>query len=358
MRAYADRLRLRENALVYALWLFGPIGGLLFLSNSLGDRLVDRDFTVFPIAGKLAAGGHAADAYTVAGNAPVVREMGRTLESLFLYPPHTLFMAVPLSVPPYVVAFWGLQAVTAAMFVFAARPYLPPRFPALLAILTPAALINIDFGQVGLLYGALWLWAFNRSPVAAALLTFKPHLGLLVAVEAVRRRQFLVTTAVLGAVLALSVLLFGIAPWRVWIETALPFQVHDLVPRDYSEWVYKMPTPYLGYGVIGWIVFAVAAAVLLFRRFDAFTAATATFLITPYGFHYDMTVACLGFGLLLFARWREMPAWQTLIAALGFLSPLLVALGPLWVPPILLAGLYVQTCNPSWEPARGRPAKC
>jgi len=351
-RGFVDREQLREHALVYALWLFGPIGAVLFFSDTLHSHLVNRDFAVFPIAGELAAKGHAVQAYSVSGNAPVVREIGRIVDSLYLYPPHTLFFAVPLSYLPFSVAFWSFQAATAAMFYFAARPYLPENFPRALVILTPAALINIGFGQVGLLFGALWLWAFSGSRIAAALLTFKPHLGFLVAIEAARRRQFLATTAIVLAIVALSVIVFGIAPWQVWISQALPYQVHDLVPRDYPEWIYKMPTPYLGYGLVGWLAFAAAAMFLLMKRFDVFTAATATFLIAPYGFHYDMPAACLGFGLLLFRCWREMPPWQTLICGLAFLSPLLVALGPAWVPPLLLAGLFVQTLNSGCEPAK------
>jgi len=340
------RLPDRENAMVYALWGLGILGAAAMFRTSLHSHLVNRDFAVFPIAGKLAAGGHAAQAYTVAGNQPIVQQMGRVIESLYLYPPHSLFFAVPISFLPYDLAYWGFQAATAAMFYVAARPYVPPNFPTILAVLTPAALISVGFGQVGLMFGALWLWAFNGSPTAAALLTFKPHLGFLVAIEEARRRQILVTSAIAIALIALSVVVFGIASWQAWLNEALVFHVHDLAPRDYDAWMNKMTTPYLGYGLIGWALFGVAAIALLVHRFDVFTAGTATFLITPYGLHYDMTVVCLGFGLLLFSRWRAMPSWQTFVAALAFLSPLLVGLGTWLASPILLAGLYVQTRNP------------
>jgi hypothetical protein len=89
-------------------------------------------------------------------------------------------------------------------------------------------------------------------------------------------------------------------------------------------------------------LFAIAAALLLRRNFHVFSAATATFLISPYGFHYDMTVVSLGFGLLLYERWEAMPVWQRLTCVLAFLSPGLVAVGTWLVPPLLLAGLYVQ----------------
>ena len=123
-----------------------------------------------------------------------------------------------------------------------------------------------------------------------------------------------------------------------------------------------MTSPYLAYGLIGWLLFACAAITLLFRRFDVFTAATAAFLITPYGFHYDMTVVCFGFGLLLFNSWRKMPAWQTFVCAMAFLVPLIIAVGSWLASPILLAGLYVQTRNPvakeglslfAWRDAKG-----
>ena len=339
-------LKLRENILVYLLWVLGVAGAGALFRNTLHSHLVNRDFAVFTIAGKLATRGHAVEAYSVSGNDVIVKELGRIIDSLFLYPPHVLFMAVPISILPFGIAFWGFQALSAALFAFAARPYLPPSFPRLLVVLTPAALINIGFGQVGLLFGALWLWAFSGSPTATALLTFKPHLGFLVAVEAARRKKFLAASAITLAILALSVAVFGFAPWRAWFEQALIFHVHDLAPRDYGAWMNKLTTPYLGYGLVGWLLFAAAAIALLVRRFDVFTAATATFLITPYGLHYDMTVVCLGFGILLFEKARAMPPWQTFVAALAFLVPLLVGLGTWVASPILLIGLYVQTRNP------------
>jgi hypothetical protein len=48
-------------------------------------------------------------------------------------------------------------------------------------------------------------------------------------------------------------------------------------------------------------------------------------------------------------EWREMPAWQTLTAALAFLVPLLVGAGTWFASPILLAGLFVQTLHPASE---------
>ena len=340
------RPSLRENALIYALWLLGLVGAALLFRNTLHSHLANRDFAAFWIAGKLAAGGQAAQAFSVSGNEPVAKAIGRIIESIFLYPPHALFFAVPVSYVPLRIAFWAWNALTAVLFYLAARAHLPPNFPKVLTILTPAALISAGFGQVGLFFGALWLFAFSGSGVAAALLTFKPHLGILVAVEMWRRKQLVMTTAIAAAIIGLSFVVFGPNAWRSWFSEALAVQLGDLTPRNYATWLNKMTTPYIGYGLIGWLAFATAACWLLYRAFDVFTAATASFLIAPYGFHYDMTVVCLGFGVLLFQQWRRLPAWQTFVAALAFLSPLLVGLGTWVIPPILLAGLYVQTRNP------------
>ena len=246
------------------------------------------------------------------------------------------------------VAFWAWQSVSAALFYFAARSYLPPRFPTLLAVLTPAAAVNIQFGQVGLFFGALWLFAFSGSAFAAAALTFKPHLGALVAFDVVRSKRLL-RTVIWGALIFAAVTaVFGFHIWQAWLTGAAARQLGDLTSTDnpFGVWAYQMTTPYFAYGMVGWALFASAAIFLLVQRFDVFTAATAAFLIAPYGFHYDMTVVCLGFGLLLFRRWRTLPAWQTFICAVAFMIPLLVAFGSWIASPLLLVGLYVQTRNP------------
>jgi hypothetical protein len=98
--------------------------------------------------------------------------------------------------------------------------------------------------------------------------------------------------------------------------------------------------------------------IMLWRRFDAFTAATAAILIAPYGFHYDMPVVCLGLGLALYRHWDDAPPWQLAAIGLGFLTPILVEHGSVLVPPILLVALFAQTRLVGSDRARlhGAPA--
>ena len=230
--------------------------------------------------------------------------------------------------------------MTAAFFYWAARPYLPTGFPPLLVVLTPAALICMDFGQTGLLLGGLWLLAFRGKWLALALLSFKPHLGLL-GVLSLRNWQSLAKAMLFGLVLLSATA----AVWgpSLWVDFFNHTITHAAEMGIRKRWFFAGVTPAIGYGMLGWIPFAVAGGLLLARNVNAFTAATASFLISPYGFHYDMTVACLGLGLIIFSNWNDMPFKHRLPMALGFLSPVIALLGVWWVPPILMWALWAQT---------------
>jgi len=347
-------MRHRVLSIIIALWVLGIVFGATVGISGWNALLANRDFASFWVAGKLAKTGHAAQAYDLDTlRAAASLWLGTTTKIVFPYPPHSLLFAIPLSLVPYKLSFWLWQGLSATLFYIAARPLLPRNFPTVLAVLTPAALINVAFGQVGLFYGALWLFAFGGSSIAAAMLTFKPHLGFLVAVEVIRKRRLVITSVAAAALMLLSLIILGADAWSASLFGAASKQVEMLASGQMEKWPTQMTTPLLGYGLAGWVLFAVAAAFLLWRNFNVFTAATATFLIAPYGFHYDMTVVCLGFGILLFDQWVAMPVWQRLACVLAFLSPGLVAVGAWLVPPLLLAGLFVQTLRD--KPLRRSP---
>jgi hypothetical protein len=330
--------------LVYLLWAAGFIGAVAMGLETHPNAIANRDFASFWIAGKLAVQGHAAAAYDPAAlKAAAHALVGTSSNIAYPYPPHLFFVAVPLSYLPLGIAFVVWLLASGALFYVAAKPYLPHGFPSALLFLTPAAFWNMTFGQTGFIYGGLWLFAFRGSALAAALLTVKPNLGVLVAAEEARRKQFLRTSAIALLIIGLSALVFGLEPWRACLTGLASNHLKWVQSGKYGVWYFQMTTPYLGYGLVGWLAFAAAALFLLSRRFDAFTAATAAFLVSPYGFHYDMTVICLGFGATLFERWRSLPPWQTTVCALAFLSPVIVRAGTWLVPPLLLAGLFALT---------------
>ena len=112
---------------------------------------------------------------------------GSPTTAWFPYPPHALFLYLPFAPLPFHAAWAVFNFYGLALFVLAARPYMPKGFPPVSAICTPAVLICVLFGQTGLVVGALWLWAFRGRWQAVALLTFKPHLGILSALSLSRR---------------------------------------------------------------------------------------------------------------------------------------------------------------------------
>jgi len=236
----------------------------------------------------------------------------------------------------------------------------PKGLPTFLVVLSPATILCLNFGQTSLISGALFLMAAGGSGAAAGLLTFKPQLGFLAAPLLLLkgRKPVIIAVAATLFLIAASQLVFG--HWYDFLTHASGYQAGQIFDEEKKNiWYIIGTTPAMGYGVRGFLIYLVVASIVLIRNFNVWTAATATFLISPYGFHYDMSVVCLGFAILLYTYWDGMPLWQRLTASLAFLTPIIVWYGTWWVPPIMLLGLFVQTqCFPGvqliWK--RGRPA--
>lgn len=277
----------------------------------------------------------------------------------FTYPPHAILLFAPFSLltPTASLIAWDMASL--GLFYLAARPLMPEGMPTILALLTPAGLICLIYGQTGLISAALFLLAFRLNGVAAALLSFKPHMGFLVIPALIRSRSAFWTAIIAAIVLMVASAIIMPSGWRDFVHHAGVFQGAKLTSGSGQAWLFKGTTPMIGYGVWGWLLYAAGAAYLLARNFNVFTAATATFLISPYGFHYDMAAVCLGFAILLYGHWEAMPSWHKVVATLAFLSPLIVEAGTWLVPPILLLGLLVQSewiGGPAGMDSAGDPA--
>lgn len=253
----------------------------------------------------------------------------------FPYPPHALFLYLPFAPLPFHAAWAVFNLYGLALFMLAARPHLPQDFPPLLAICSPAVLICVIFGQTGLVVGALWLWAFSGRWPAVALLTFKPHLGIL-SVLSLSRRAILPAAMLAGAIILASVAVFP--QWWAHLPDQLVRQSGQIGQR--ARWDSIGVGPAIAYGFVVWGVVAVAALYLLRRDPNVWSAATAALLVSPYAFHYDMPAASLGFALAL---WKERNALRIVLLTLALWLPVLVQFGAWIAPPILLGALWVQT---------------
>lgn len=314
-------------AILYALWSSWPVVGIV----------ENRDFAIFWLAGKTALAGHPELAYDQAGFAAYSRQLVGLVHSAIPHPPHIFLLFAPLALLPLVPAFFVWNAISVGLFVWAARPYMRG-IPSILAVLTPAGCISLALGQTGLLFGALWLLAFRNYPWAVGLLTLKPHIGWMAAFTLDRPKKFAVACAAALFLVVAAAILFP-AAFAAFPE-ALVRHGSYLNSKSYEIWYFQVVSPRFGYGLLGWLLFASAAAILVWQRFDAFTAATASLLITPYALHYDMTVACLGMGLALLRERR--PIYRFLLI-FGFFTPYLVLVGTTWfAPPMILGALFAQ----------------
>ncbi len=167
----------------------------------------------------------------------------------------------------------------------------------------------------------------------------------------------------------LSGWVFGFDLWYDYLTRMSRFQAGLLENRG-SFFLGMMPSTFVSVrytlrtqDLAAWIphVLVASAALLLYaqavrrgaRLHDlAFIAATATFLVLPYAFNYDMTVVSLGFALILFRRWDETGVLERIALIGGYISPQLTFLGKIialpFAPLVLIVGLYVQVrlCRP------------
>ena len=147
----------------------------------------------------------------------------------------------------------------------------------------------MQFGQTSLIAGALFLAAAGGSGAAAAMLTFKPQLGFFAAPLLLLKGWKPVLVAIAGtiALILVSQLLFG--HWMDFLTHATGYQAGLIFDENRKDvWYIIGTSPAMGYGRLGFAIYLVVASIVLIRNFNLWTAATATFLISPYGFHYDM----------------------------------------------------------------------
>ena len=287
----------------------------------------------------------------------------------YSYPPVTFPIAEMFSFLPYGVALAAWLLGTGALFVWAARSWWPREWHSpWLALLTPAALVNIWAGHYGFLIGALFLMGWQRlgerKPAEAGgwfgLMLIKPHLALLVPVVLLIRRQWqaIAAAAVTVALLILgTIAAFGLAPWRDWLVQGGGKQLslidagqsfYGFMSTSAATAVLRFSDSMLAALAAQGILAAAAIAGLslaALRRTPipdlAMLTATATFLVLPYAFNYDLMVVTVA-ALRLWADPEASKAHRA-AAILGFIAPQIgMLVAPLGWPltPLMLAALF------------------
>ena len=288
----------------------------------------------------------------------------------FPYPPTGLLVIAPLEFLPGFLGplIWlGVPFVALAWLV--ARQAERPWHTTVALLLAPAALDNIATGQNGFLSGVLLcggLLLLKSRPILAGvligLLSFKPQFGILlpfILLAGGQYRTFATALAVTLGLILLSLVLFGLEPWRVYFETAMPshrgflengggFAVLTMPSVFNAGRLLGLPTT-INYILQGIAALAtVAACTRLFSRrsidleLKVPVALVGVFLVTPYCSSYDLVIVAVAQILVLGREAPLSPGQYQLHAAAWMLPLLMITLSLFHVPigPLVLAGLF------------------
>ncbi len=231
--------RVKLIAVAFVCVLYGAFCAAVYAHNFAGQP--GADWMVFYTAARAYLDGNLpllydAERLTAHVNASLAGWLAQPLTLRpWLYPPTFLLYLIPFGLLPYGLSWTLFQLVTFAGMmaaIWCTIGHGRQRWLYALALpLAPAATFTIATGQNAFLTAGLLLGGFgllSRRPAVAGMLlglaSYKPQFGLLapVALLAARQWRALASAAATGILLALaSVAVFGVEPWRVWVEWML-----------------------------------------------------------------------------------------------------------------------------------------
>lgn len=337
-------------------WLIGADG-----------RSIPTDFVNVWAAGRLALEGHAAAAYDwPTHKAMEVLALGHPFHGYFgwHYPPTFLFVAASLALMPFTAAYVLWVFGTFPAYLAAIRAIVGERSGWLLAAAFPAVLSNFVVGQNGFLSAALFggvLLFIERRPVAAGvllgLLTYKPHLGVLVPIALIAGghwRVFVTASIVAALMAAASWATFGMEAWQAFVAN-IAHTSQAFLSNGWADW-HKLQTAFgfvrslggsepLAWTVQAIVALAAAASVGMIWRsragyeVKAATLSTAALLATPYLYTYDLAVLAVPLAFL-FRLARAQGFLPHELAGIG-LACLLVLIFPFVTMPVGFAAVLM-----------------
>ena len=371
----------RERLTVYPkifLALYVGFGAVLIISaafsrNGMTDflgRPLGADFSHYWVASSLAAAGDPAAVYNP-------QEFLAAQEAFFkvkfplpwLYPPSYLLLVLPLALLPYLPALAVWLVVTLGAYLAVVRRIAPHPLTLWLALAFPGTFQNFFHGQNGFMSAALMgggLLLLNRSPLTAGfllgLLSYKPHLWILVPLALVAGRRWRVLMAAMTAALAMvlaSWLALGQQVWiAYWHNISLPMKLlrEGFLPIDKMVTVFSALLQF-GTGLATALVVqtiimtAVGGAIFwLWRRETAFAVQVsglvlAILLFTPYCYSYDLMLLAIPLAWLGWEGYTKgwLPGEQ-LFQVLGWTMPFIAIIGgqlKVQLAPLIVVALFL-----------------
>lgn len=244
----------------------------------------------------------------------------------YSYPPVLLLMSAPLALVPYVPALFLWLVTSWFAFWRVLRAAMPQGGALLLALATPAVLINAIGGQNGGWTAALFgggLVLLERRPhlagVLFGLLIYKPQIGLLIPIALVAGRHwraFAAAAATAGGLLLASVLAFGLDIWTHYFANVTVLR-HVILEDGTGVW-HRMVSVFVAARRLGApvdvayamqalaaVFAAIAVALVWWRNASAHlrnaVLLLGTCLATPYLQDYDLVFGAIAVAWL----WQE-----------------------------------------------------
>jgi alpha-1,2-mannosyltransferase len=374
------------------------VGYLLFspLPYDPVGYLVGRDFVNTWLGGQLALTGDPAPYFGPnAYNALLAEKFGPSYPwHIWSYPPHFLLFTWVWGLMPYMPAYVLYSLFGLILYLAVVMDGRPRADHLVLLILAPAVTVNIWCGQTGFLITAMLIGGLiqlDRRPLLAGvlfgLLSIKPQLGLLLPLMLAltgRWRTIAAAAATIAVLVAAASLAFGPNVWIAYVNDAMPTQTAVIV-KDFEHYMVHMPTAFmnakaarlpLSVAVFAQALVSAAAVIAVvwsfWRRRETDLSnvlfVTATFLVTPYAFNYDMVA--FGWVAIKLIDRTDNDAWDYgLLLAVWAVPFLTVPIGMAGIPlsflPMLALGgkllwrirrAELATGEPLEDPGLAKPA--
>lgn len=314
--------------------------------------VIGGDYLAFYAAAHAAKAGEAAAAYDPAAFEALLHELGPERDRYGLtwqYPPTYFLLLLPFAFIAYIPGYALWTGATAAGYLATMRGAGLKGLILFVIVASPSAFHAAITGQNGFLtatllaIGALYP---DKRPVlaglAAALLTIKPQLGLLLPIAYLAGgcwRAFFVAAAGALALAALSIAAFGPDIWLAFMDGARG--ASDNLGAGKMP-LFKMATPFSAALFAGlpleaaaafhtMLALAAAGAIgLVWRRVKdpelrAAALLTGVFFVAPYGYFYELIILALPVALMA-KRGLEL-GWarhEQALVTLAFLLPLML----------------------------------
>ncbi len=292
--------------------------------------LIGRDFVNSWMGARAVVGGHVEGLFHLSAyNREIAALFGKLPPLNWSYPPVVLLFLAPLGFLPYLSALALWSALGVGAYLLAARSFCHDGQTLGFVAVAPAIGICLFCGQNGFFTAALLILVFrfwDERPWLAGLflglMLYKPHLVVLFPLAlALSGRWRLFASAAITTVglIVLTALVLGPQIWSDYLHFVGPVQKG--VMETGTGFLTMMPTGFMQARMLGadphlarliqlpFTLLAVAAVLWTFwRRRDPLLSyavlITASFVVTPYVFDYDMVV----FGWLMALLWPRFSA--------------------------------------------------